>query len=205
MVMIYFDFDVYQQHSRRLWNQPLIWVDICFCISGNNWEFIRRSWGDRIGSNCWKKCFVIISHFWCFYKLCPDSSCFCFFSVADNELLYRNRDGDVVKYNVDTDEQTILVHNKKFVSPSCFLLFPIFWLHLYYFIVTGPIASHAFKQLFSNPWMKFPTALIAQPNQMLHYFNHIWCLVTGTKSRYKCCMKTVVAPVTTHYICHQNV
>ncbi|MEQ2287822.1 hypothetical protein AMECASPLE_016527 [Ameca splendens] len=31
-----------------------------------------------------------------------------------NELLYRNRDGDVVKYNVDTEEQTVLVHNKKF-------------------------------------------------------------------------------------------
>uniref|UniRef100_A0A669ERC7 A-type potassium channel modulatory protein DPP6 n=1 Tax=Oreochromis niloticus TaxID=8128 RepID=A0A669ERC7_ORENI len=33
-----------------------------------------------------------------------------------NELLYRNQDGDVVKFNVDTNEQTILVHNKKFVS-----------------------------------------------------------------------------------------
>uniref|UniRef100_A0AAQ5XXP2 A-type potassium channel modulatory protein DPP6 n=1 Tax=Amphiprion ocellaris TaxID=80972 RepID=A0AAQ5XXP2_AMPOC len=31
-----------------------------------------------------------------------------------NELLYRNRDGDVVKFNVDTNEQTVLVHNKKF-------------------------------------------------------------------------------------------
>ncbi|XP_017269571.1 dipeptidyl aminopeptidase-like protein 6 isoform X1 [Kryptolebias marmoratus] len=34
--------------------------------------------------------------------------------ISNNELLYRNRDGDVVKHNVDTDEQTILVHNKKF-------------------------------------------------------------------------------------------
>ncbi|PWA18148.1 hypothetical protein CCH79_00003973 [Gambusia affinis] len=34
--------------------------------------------------------------------------------VDGNELLYRNRDGDVVKYNVDTDEQTVLVQNKKF-------------------------------------------------------------------------------------------
>lgn len=33
-----------------------------------------------------------------------------------DELLYRNRDGDVVKLNVDTDEKTVLVHNKKFVS-----------------------------------------------------------------------------------------
>uniref|UniRef100_A0A8D3A3Y9 A-type potassium channel modulatory protein DPP6 n=1 Tax=Scophthalmus maximus TaxID=52904 RepID=A0A8D3A3Y9_SCOMX len=31
-----------------------------------------------------------------------------------NELLYRNRDGDVVKYDVDADEKTVLVHNKKF-------------------------------------------------------------------------------------------
>uniref|UniRef100_A0A3Q3BHE4 A-type potassium channel modulatory protein DPP6 n=1 Tax=Kryptolebias marmoratus TaxID=37003 RepID=A0A3Q3BHE4_KRYMA len=38
--------------------------------------------------------------------------------ISNNELLYRNRDGDVVKHNVDTDEQTILVHNKKFVSLS---------------------------------------------------------------------------------------
>lgn len=36
--------------------------------------------------------------------------------LAGNELLYRNRDGDVVRLNVDTDEKTILVHNKKFVS-----------------------------------------------------------------------------------------
>uniref|UniRef100_A0A3B3WRM0 A-type potassium channel modulatory protein DPP6 n=1 Tax=Poecilia mexicana TaxID=48701 RepID=A0A3B3WRM0_9TELE len=36
--------------------------------------------------------------------------------ISSNELLYRNRDGDVVKYNVDTDEQTVLVQNKKFVS-----------------------------------------------------------------------------------------
>uniref|UniRef100_A0A8C6M7R5 A-type potassium channel modulatory protein DPP6 n=1 Tax=Nothobranchius furzeri TaxID=105023 RepID=A0A8C6M7R5_NOTFU len=34
--------------------------------------------------------------------------------ISSNELLYRNRDGDVVKYNIDTDEQTALVHNKKF-------------------------------------------------------------------------------------------
>lgn len=32
------------------------------------------------------------------------------------ELLYRDRDGDVVKYNVDTEERTVLVTNKKFVS-----------------------------------------------------------------------------------------
>lgn len=40
---------------------------------------------------------------------------------AGYELLYRNREGDVVKFNVDTDEKTILVHNKKFVS--CFFIF----------------------------------------------------------------------------------
>uniref|UniRef100_A0A672H9U8 A-type potassium channel modulatory protein DPP6 n=1 Tax=Salarias fasciatus TaxID=181472 RepID=A0A672H9U8_SALFA len=33
-----------------------------------------------------------------------------------NELLYRSRDGDVIKFNVDTNEKTVLVHNKKFVS-----------------------------------------------------------------------------------------
>uniref|UniRef100_A0A8D3A417 A-type potassium channel modulatory protein DPP6 n=1 Tax=Scophthalmus maximus TaxID=52904 RepID=A0A8D3A417_SCOMX len=34
--------------------------------------------------------------------------------ISSNELLYRNRDGDVVKYDVDADEKTVLVHNKKF-------------------------------------------------------------------------------------------
>lgn len=34
--------------------------------------------------------------------------------ISSNELLYRNRDGDVVKFNVDTNETTVLVHNKKF-------------------------------------------------------------------------------------------
>ncbi|TKS87479.1 Dipeptidyl aminopeptidase-like protein 6 [Collichthys lucidus] len=33
---------------------------------------------------------------------------------GSNELLYRNREGDVVKFNVDADEKVILVHNKKF-------------------------------------------------------------------------------------------
>uniref|UniRef100_A0A8P4K6K1 A-type potassium channel modulatory protein DPP6 n=1 Tax=Dicentrarchus labrax TaxID=13489 RepID=A0A8P4K6K1_DICLA len=36
--------------------------------------------------------------------------------ISSNELLYRNRDGDVVRFNLDTNEKTILVHNKKFVS-----------------------------------------------------------------------------------------
>lgn len=37
---------------------------------------------------------------------------------AGHELLYRSRDGDVIKYDVETDDNTILVHNKKFVSVS---------------------------------------------------------------------------------------
>uniref|UniRef100_A0AAQ4QW20 A-type potassium channel modulatory protein DPP6 n=1 Tax=Gasterosteus aculeatus aculeatus TaxID=481459 RepID=A0AAQ4QW20_GASAC len=34
--------------------------------------------------------------------------------ISSNELLYRDRGGDVVKFNVDTDEKAVLVHNKKF-------------------------------------------------------------------------------------------
>ncbi|XP_076026583.1 A-type potassium channel modulatory protein DPP6-like [Genypterus blacodes] len=34
--------------------------------------------------------------------------------ISSSELLYRNRDGDVVRFNVDTDEKKTLVHNKKF-------------------------------------------------------------------------------------------
>lgn len=37
---------------------------------------------------------------------------------AGHELLYRSRDGDVIKYDVETDDNAILVHNKKFVSVS---------------------------------------------------------------------------------------
>lgn len=35
---------------------------------------------------------------------------------TDNELLYRTRDGDVVKLNVDTKERTVIVPNQLFVS-----------------------------------------------------------------------------------------
>jgi len=33
-----------------------------------------------------------------------------------NELLYRTREGDVVRFNMETNESTILVTNRKFVS-----------------------------------------------------------------------------------------
>lgn len=47
---------------------------------------------------------------------------FYFCLLTGNELLYRSRDGDVIKFNVDTDEKTILVHNKKFVSIFSYIL-----------------------------------------------------------------------------------
>uniref|UniRef100_A0A8C9RE46 A-type potassium channel modulatory protein DPP6 n=1 Tax=Scleropages formosus TaxID=113540 RepID=A0A8C9RE46_SCLFO len=34
--------------------------------------------------------------------------------ISGNELLYRTREGDVVRYNVETKERTVLVENKKF-------------------------------------------------------------------------------------------
>ncbi|KAM6953225.1 A-type potassium channel modulatory protein DPP6 [Aplochiton taeniatus] len=34
--------------------------------------------------------------------------------ISSSELLYRTRQGDVVKFNVDTSERTVLVYNKKF-------------------------------------------------------------------------------------------
>ncbi|TWW70705.1 Dipeptidyl aminopeptidase-like protein 6 DPPX [Takifugu flavidus] len=34
--------------------------------------------------------------------------------ISSHELLYRSRGGDVIKYNVETEEKSILVHNKKF-------------------------------------------------------------------------------------------
>lgn len=39
-----------------------------------------------------------------------------FVSLSDNELLYRTRDGDVVKVNVDTHHSTVVVPNQLFVS-----------------------------------------------------------------------------------------
>uniref|UniRef100_A0A8C5GLG0 A-type potassium channel modulatory protein DPP6 n=1 Tax=Gouania willdenowi TaxID=441366 RepID=A0A8C5GLG0_GOUWI len=43
-----------------------------------------------------------------------------------SKLLFRNRDGDVVKLNVDTGEQTVLVHHKKFVSNAAIYGFTLF-------------------------------------------------------------------------------
>lgn len=43
-------------------------------------------------------------------------------SPPDNELLYRSRDGDVLKLNVDTADRTVVVPNQLFVSivsPVC--------------------------------------------------------------------------------------
>uniref|UniRef100_A0A4W5LZP7 A-type potassium channel modulatory protein DPP6 n=1 Tax=Hucho hucho TaxID=62062 RepID=A0A4W5LZP7_9TELE len=34
--------------------------------------------------------------------------------IISNELLYRTREGDVVRFNMETYERTVLVHNKKF-------------------------------------------------------------------------------------------
>ncbi|XP_075872195.1 A-type potassium channel modulatory protein DPP6 isoform X2 [Nelusetta ayraudi] len=34
--------------------------------------------------------------------------------ISGNELLYRNHEGDVVKFNADTRQEVVLVHNKKF-------------------------------------------------------------------------------------------
>lgn len=39
-----------------------------------------------------------------------------FVPFTDNELLYRTRDGDVVKLNVDTKQRTVIVPNQLFVS-----------------------------------------------------------------------------------------
>uniref|UniRef100_A0AAR2M3J6 A-type potassium channel modulatory protein DPP6 n=1 Tax=Pygocentrus nattereri TaxID=42514 RepID=A0AAR2M3J6_PYGNA len=37
--------------------------------------------------------------------------------ISGQELLYRTREGDVVKFNVETNDTTVLVPNRKFVSP----------------------------------------------------------------------------------------
>lgn len=40
----------------------------------------------------------------------------CCFSFTGNELLYRGRDGDVVKFNMDTEQRDVIVPNQWFVS-----------------------------------------------------------------------------------------
>uniref|UniRef100_A0A9J7YF71 A-type potassium channel modulatory protein DPP6 n=1 Tax=Cyprinus carpio carpio TaxID=630221 RepID=A0A9J7YF71_CYPCA len=42
-----------------------------------------------------------------------------------NELLYRNREGDVVRFNMETNDSTILVTNRKFVSVLLQLFLPL--------------------------------------------------------------------------------
>lgn len=44
------------------------------------------------------------------------TAAFCCVSPPDNELLYRERDGDVVRYNVDTKVEKVVVPNQLFVS-----------------------------------------------------------------------------------------
>uniref|UniRef100_A0A6Q2Z4T5 Dipeptidyl-peptidase 6b n=1 Tax=Esox lucius TaxID=8010 RepID=A0A6Q2Z4T5_ESOLU len=41
--------------------------------------------------------------------------------LSDNTLLYRTREGDVIKLNVETQEKVILVENRKFVSIRLYL------------------------------------------------------------------------------------
>lgn len=40
------------------------------------------------------------------------------FSFTDNELLYRGRDGDVVRFTVDTQHRSVIVPNQWFVSTA---------------------------------------------------------------------------------------
>uniref|UniRef100_A0A3Q1FQG9 A-type potassium channel modulatory protein DPP6 n=1 Tax=Acanthochromis polyacanthus TaxID=80966 RepID=A0A3Q1FQG9_9TELE len=64
--------------------------------------------------------------------------------ISSNELLYRNRDGDVVKFNVDTNEQTVLVHNKKFVSLLSSLLSAFFNAHCVWVYVSPLLSDSIF-------------------------------------------------------------
>lgn len=41
------------------------------------------------------------------------------FFFTDSEVLYRTRDGDVVRLNVDTMERQVIVPNQLFVSTVC--------------------------------------------------------------------------------------
>lgn len=43
------------------------------------------------------------------------------FPSVGKELLFRTREGDVVKLNVETNESTVLVPNRKFVSFSFYI------------------------------------------------------------------------------------
>uniref|UniRef100_A0A8C2FR34 A-type potassium channel modulatory protein DPP6 n=1 Tax=Cyprinus carpio TaxID=7962 RepID=A0A8C2FR34_CYPCA len=45
--------------------------------------------------------------------------------ISSNELLYRTREGDVVRFNMETNDSTILVTNRKFVSVLLQLFLPL--------------------------------------------------------------------------------
>lgn len=64
----------------------------------------------KAGSLCARVHFLHLQR-WC--------SFFLLFSFTDNELMYRTRDGDVVKLNVDTKHTTVVVPNQLFVSVLC--------------------------------------------------------------------------------------
>lgn len=61
----------------------------------------------------------MVSRSVCFSSVAPggDVSCWLCVSVG-TELLYRTREGDVVKFDMETNDSTVLVPNRKFVSPS---------------------------------------------------------------------------------------
>ena len=63
----------------------------------------------------------------------------CFFT--DNELLYRTRDGDVVKLNADTKERTVIVPNQLFVSISLPAIFFNSRKYILYYFCTGCVAT----------------------------------------------------------------
>lgn len=90
---------------------------------------------------------------------------------AGFELLYRNREGDVVKFNVDTDEKTILVHNKKFVS--CFFIFSSLLI-----LSQSRLPVNSIKTFFSQSQQIKATialffVLTTKLNQMIHYYSEM--------------------------------
>uniref|UniRef100_A0A667ZT32 Dipeptidyl-peptidase 6b n=1 Tax=Myripristis murdjan TaxID=586833 RepID=A0A667ZT32_9TELE len=74
---------------------------------------------------------------------------------ADNELLYRTREGDVVKLNVDTLERVVVVENKKFVSIILIWHFPPQYFTLFYILFCakqGMCFPHSHRETWSlNP------------------------------------------------------
>ncbi|XP_051538418.1 dipeptidyl aminopeptidase-like protein 6 isoform X3 [Myxocyprinus asiaticus] len=87
--------------------------------------------------------------------------------ISSNELLYRTRDGDVVRFNMDTNESTILVTNRKFemYKASIYEVSPDMKLVLLAYNVQ-PVYQHSFTADYIICSLETPETWILNPPEV---------------------------------------